>query len=56
MFEFPQNFTLPVDDWVDALMDWILMVFGPFFEALSDVHSPVPAGHRAFFPVDSLVS
>lgn len=37
MFEFPQNFTLPVDEWVDALMDWILAVFGSFFEALSEV-------------------
>jgi glycine betaine/proline transport system permease protein len=34
MFEFPEGLDIPVADWVDALMEWVLDVFGPFFDAV----------------------
>lgn len=34
MFEFPEGLDIPVADWVDGLMEWVLDVFGPFFDAV----------------------
>jgi len=36
MFEFPKNIDIPLDDWVDFAMDWILNTFGGFFDALGN--------------------
>lgn len=36
MIEFPENFRVPVGRWIDALMDWVLLNFGDFFEALGN--------------------
>jgi len=37
MFEFPKNIDIPLDDWVDFAMDWILNTFGGFFDALGSL-------------------
>ena len=33
---FPENFRIPLDDWVDVVMDWLILVAGDFFEALGN--------------------
>jgi glycine betaine/proline transport system permease protein len=35
--EFPTWLQIPVDDWVDLGMDWILEYFGDFFDMLGDM-------------------
>ena len=35
--EFPEKFRIPLDAWVDALMDWLILTAGDFFEALGNV-------------------
>ncbi|MBI9083990.1 MAG: proline/glycine betaine ABC transporter permease [Desulfobacterales bacterium] len=34
MTPFPETVQIPLDKWVDAAMDWVLMTFGGFFDAL----------------------
>lgn len=34
MLEFPEIFDIPLAEWVDALMDWVLLHFGGFFDAI----------------------
>ena len=36
MFEFPKNIDIPLDEWVDLVMDWILNTFGGFFDMLGN--------------------
>jgi len=36
MFEFPKNIDIPLDKWVDLVMDWILNTFGGFFDMLGN--------------------
>ena len=36
MFEFPKNIDIPLDEWVDLAMDWILNTFGGFFDMLGN--------------------
>ncbi|MGD2126181.1 MAG: proline/glycine betaine ABC transporter permease [Desulfobacteraceae bacterium] len=33
---FPEHFEIPLADWIDALMDWVLMSYGTFFDAVGD--------------------
>ena len=37
MFEFPDGFRIPLADWVDAAMDWVLDVLGPLFDWVGNV-------------------
>lgn len=37
MFEFPEGFRIPLAEWVDAAMDWILDVFGPLFDWIGNI-------------------
>jgi glycine betaine/proline transport system permease protein len=34
MFEFPENINIPLGEWVDAAMDWIMANFIGFFDAI----------------------
>ena len=34
--DFPKQFYVPLADWVDALMDWLILTAGDFFETLGD--------------------
>ena len=36
MFEFPKQIDLPLDQWVDSIMDWILNTFSGFFDILGN--------------------
>ena len=36
MFEFPKQIDLPLDRWVDSIMDWILNTFSGFFDILGN--------------------
>jgi len=36
MFEFPDFFKLPLAEWIDAAMHWILTNWGGFFDAVGD--------------------
>ena len=35
MFEFPEKLYLPVEKWIDVVMDWILVNTVVFFDAIS---------------------
>lgn len=35
--EFPKNIDIPLDVWVDAFMDWLLITFSGFFDLLGDL-------------------
>jgi glycine betaine/proline transport system permease protein len=37
MFEFPEAVRIPVGDWVDSIMDWIITNLKPFFDFIGDV-------------------
>ena len=37
MNEFPEFMTIPLAEWVDALMNWLLDTFGTFFDAIGHV-------------------
>ncbi len=37
MFKFPEVLTIPLAKWVDILMDWLLLNFEPFFDAVGFV-------------------
>ena len=32
--KFPENVNIPLDNWIDAAMDWVLTTFSGFFDAL----------------------
>ena len=34
MFDFPEILNIPLAEWVDTLMDWVLLHFGDFFDAI----------------------
>jgi glycine betaine/proline transport system permease protein len=34
MLEFPKQINIPLGDWVDSAMDWIMATFGGFFDAI----------------------
>ena len=34
MIEFPETLQIPMAEWVDAIMDWVLVHWGPFFDLL----------------------
>jgi len=34
MFKFPDFINVPLDTWVDALMEWVLNTFAGFFESM----------------------
>jgi glycine betaine/proline transport system permease protein len=36
MFAFPKNIDIPLDEWVDLFMDWILNTFSGFFDMLGN--------------------
>ena len=36
MLEFPEWIQLPVGDWIDAIMDWVLTNWGVFFDVIGD--------------------
>lgn len=36
MFEFPERLNIPMADWVDWFMEWVLDTFGPFFDAVGN--------------------
>ena len=36
MLEFPEWLTIPLADWVDAIMDWILTSWAAFFDVVSE--------------------
>jgi glycine betaine/proline transport system permease protein len=36
MTEFPELVRIPLADWIDAAMDWVLTVWGGFFDAIGD--------------------
>ena len=35
-FDFPKQFYVPLADWVDAIMDWLILTAGDFFETLGN--------------------
>ncbi len=35
-FDFPKQFYVPLADWVDAIMDWLILTAGDFFEVLGN--------------------
>jgi len=37
MFEFPESVRIPVGDWVDSIMDWIISNLKPLFDFIGDV-------------------
>ena len=37
MLEFPKAFNIPLGEWVDGAMDWVLATFGNFFDAAGNV-------------------
>jgi len=37
MLEFPEWLTIPLEDWVQSIMDWVLQNWGGFFDAVGDV-------------------
>lgn len=37
MYDFPAGIRIPLAQWVDELMDWVLVHFGAFFDAMGDV-------------------
>ena len=37
MFEFPEGLEIPLADWIDAVMGWMLAHWGGFFDVLGDV-------------------
>jgi len=37
MFEFPKTIHIPLGEWVDAAMNWVLANFGTFFDMLGSV-------------------
>lgn len=37
MFEFPEVIRIPVGDWVDSIMDWIITNLKPLFDFIGDV-------------------
>ncbi|MDY7028473.1 MAG: proline/glycine betaine ABC transporter permease [Spirochaetota bacterium] len=37
MFEFPEAVRIPVGDWVDSIMDWIITNLKPLFDFIGDV-------------------
>ena len=37
MNQFPETIQIPLDKWVDAAMDWVLMTFGGFFDAMGSI-------------------
>ncbi|MBW1715690.1 MAG: hypothetical protein JRJ77_07670, partial [Deltaproteobacteria bacterium] len=47
MNNFPEFFRIPLADWVDALMDWLLSEFAGLFDAI--------LVYRTLFPVVTLV-
>jgi len=36
MLEFPEWLAIPLADWIDGIMDWVLVNWGGFFEAVND--------------------
>ncbi|MBN1857130.1 MAG: proline/glycine betaine ABC transporter permease [Dehalococcoidia bacterium] len=48
MMEFPQFLDIPVADWVDNLMDWILKYFGGVLDAIGDALLGVLVGLERF--------
>jgi len=36
MFEFPDVLRIPLGDWIDLLMRWVLKHWGPFFDTVGD--------------------
>lgn len=36
MGEFPKLLRIPLDEWIDAFVDWLTVAGGPFFDALGD--------------------
>ena len=49
MFEFPDVINIPLRDVIDSIMDWLLMRFDPFFDAVGWVIVNVMLGIEAFF-------
>ncbi len=47
--EFPGFFRIPLSDWIDALMDWVLTHWGAFFDAFGDVLLKILLVIEAFF-------
>jgi glycine betaine/proline transport system permease protein len=37
MFEFPEEFYIPMEKWVDNLMDWVLVNTAGFFDAVGNI-------------------
>jgi len=37
MLEFPEWLTIPLSDWVEAIMDWVEAVLGGFFGVIGDL-------------------
>jgi len=37
VLEFPEWLQLPLGDWIDAIMDWVLVNWGVFFDVIGDV-------------------
>jgi glycine betaine/proline transport system permease protein len=37
MTDFPELFQIPLAGWIDAAMDWVLSVWGGFFDAVGDL-------------------
>ncbi len=37
MLEFPEFLTIPLADWIDSIMDWVLQNWGGFFDAVGNV-------------------
>ena len=37
MMQFPEAIDIPLDVWVDAAMDWVLVTFSGFFDLLGQI-------------------
>ena len=36
MLEFPEFLNIPLADWIDAIMNWLLHNWAAFFDAIGD--------------------
>lgn len=49
MSEFPRFLNIPLADWVDALMDWVLISFSGVFDAIGHVFLMMLLNIERFF-------
>ncbi|QTA85915.1 ABC transporter permease [Desulfonema magnum] len=49
MFEFPKQWDIPLADWIDRLMDWVLTEFADFFDAIGIILLKVLLSLENFF-------